>query len=86
MPKQTLQHKQGHCPYCANRVRYEGWTQDNDLVYYNAVCDDCNLEMREEYKLDFMGTQVDNRPNSVVLTEYFDKGATVEKPKKKGGK
>jgi hypothetical protein len=48
-----------------------------DIMQYDAQCKKCGLEMVEEYTLKFLGTQIDNRPNSETITEYFDAGCEV---------
>lgn len=70
-------HKSGHCPICAGSLYYVGHTFQGDIMAYDGVCRKCGLEMVEEYSLKFLGTQIDNRPNSKTITEYFDAGCEV---------
>ena len=48
--------ERGVCPYCGSEnVDYDASELEGESLYFPAICNDCNNDFNEYYKLEFTG-------------------------------
>lgn len=54
--KKELVNEMGFCPKCdENTLNYGEIQFADDLAYFNWTCEECGLEGKEWYRLEFLG-------------------------------
>ena len=48
--------EQGTCPYCgSDDIEWRGSELEDELMFYNAMCNKCKRDFVEVYKLEYDG-------------------------------
>lgn len=62
--------KQGQCPYCNGKnLDYEPLGVEDSLIVYNYTCRDCLKFGQEWYELKFIGHNVFDENNNLIMLE-----------------